>query len=165
MPSSLCVLFKTPSASDCNSIGFMDIERESTNDFGNHPKDENLRIRWEMRKSFTYFFDLAVSPPDWSLSNFWLHLDHKLRRVFRQSDLFIMLQNCHLLSNQLNRIFLCVCTWCYLLVDEWYKVKWDMIGLWLYEGRLKSSWAGDSAPPLCRVRWWLVCQVVVVGVT
>jgi hypothetical protein len=35
----------------------------------------------------------------------------------------------------------------------------------IYEGRLKSSWNGGSAPLLCRGRRWLLCQVVVVGVT
>jgi len=29
-----------------------------------------------------------------------------------------------------------------------------------YEGRLKSSWTGGSAPLLCRGRRWLLCQVV-----
>jgi len=35
----------------------------------------------------------------------------------------------------------------------------------LYEGRLKSLWTGGSTPLLCRGRRWLLCQVVVVGVT
>jgi hypothetical protein len=35
----------------------------------------------------------------------------------------------------------------------------------MYEGRLKSSWIGGSAPLLCRGRRWLLCQVVVAGVT
>jgi hypothetical protein len=35
----------------------------------------------------------------------------------------------------------------------------------VYEGRLKSSWTGGSAPLLRRGRRWLLCQVVVVGVT
>jgi hypothetical protein len=34
-----------------------------------------------------------------------------------------------------------------------------------YEGHLKSSWIGGSAPLLCRGRRWLLWQVVVVGVT
>jgi hypothetical protein len=34
-----------------------------------------------------------------------------------------------------------------------------------YEGRLKSSWTGCNASQLCRKRRWLLCQVVVVGVT
>jgi len=29
-----------------------------------------------------------------------------------------------------------------------------------YDGRLKSSWTGGSAPLLCRGRRWLLCQVV-----
>jgi hypothetical protein len=32
-----------------------------------------------------------------------------------------------------------------------------------YEGHLKSSWTGVSEPLLCRGRWWLLCQVIVVG--
>jgi hypothetical protein len=35
----------------------------------------------------------------------------------------------------------------------------------IYEGRFKSLWTGGSAPLLCRGRRWLLCQVVVVGVT
>jgi hypothetical protein len=35
----------------------------------------------------------------------------------------------------------------------------------IYEGRLKSSWSGGSAPLLYRGRRWLLCQVVVVEVT
>jgi hypothetical protein len=35
----------------------------------------------------------------------------------------------------------------------------------MYWGRLRSSWTGGSAPLLRRVRRWLLCQVVVVGVT
>jgi len=34
-----------------------------------------------------------------------------------------------------------------------------------YEGRLISSWTDCSAPLLFRGRRWLLCQVVVVGVT
>jgi hypothetical protein len=34
-----------------------------------------------------------------------------------------------------------------------------------YEDRLQSSWTGGSAPLLCRGRRWLLCQVIVVGVT
>jgi hypothetical protein len=32
-----------------------------------------------------------------------------------------------------------------------------------YEGHLRSSWTGGSAPLLCKGRRWLLCQVVVVG--
>jgi hypothetical protein len=35
----------------------------------------------------------------------------------------------------------------------------------IYEGCFKSSWTGGSEPLLCRGRRWLLCQVVVVGVT
>jgi hypothetical protein len=35
----------------------------------------------------------------------------------------------------------------------------------LQEGCLKSSWTGGSMPLLCRGRWWLLREVVVVGVT
>jgi hypothetical protein len=41
-------------------------------------------------------------------------------------------------------------------------------GIWTsynYEGRLKSSWTGGSAPLLCRGRQWLLYQAVVVGLT
>jgi len=35
----------------------------------------------------------------------------------------------------------------------------------LYEGHMKSSWTGGSESLLCIGRRWLLCQVVVVGVT
>jgi hypothetical protein len=40
----------------------------------------------------------------------------------------------------------------------------DMKSVLIYEGCLKNSWTGGSAPLLCRGRRWLLCQVVVVGV-
>jgi len=36
---------------------------------------------------------------------------------------------------------------------------------WVYKGHLRSLWPGSSALLLCRRRQWLLCQVVVVGVT
>jgi len=35
----------------------------------------------------------------------------------------------------------------------------------IYNGYLQSWWSGSCVPLLCRGRRWLLCQVVVVGVT
>jgi hypothetical protein len=52
--------------------------------------------------------------------------------------------------------------WCLIEYRECKNEK--LVGL-EYDGRLKISWTGRSAPLLCRGRRWLLCQVVVVGVT
>jgi len=54
---------------------------------------------------------------------------------------------------------------CSVYCEAWGCSILNLLKIIIYEGRWKSSWTGGIAPLLCRGRRWLLCQVVVVGVT